>query len=148
MIAAVDYASRYTEAMEVPTHTAVDIARFVSARILLVYGPMRKLVMDGAPERNGVIIRELVKLLQARQATPVPYRPMLLGLLEQFHEVWKAMFSMYVSEGQDDWEQWLSCAVYSYNGATHGMTGLQPNELIMGSRLRSPNELVRASRLT
>ncbi|KAE9262647.1 hypothetical protein PR003_g33464, partial [Phytophthora rubi] len=104
--------------------------------------------MDGAPERNGRVIEELVALLQARQVTPVPYRPALLGLVERFHRTWKDMVSMYVSENQADWDGWLPCAVYAYNGARHSTTGYSPNELLMGRRLRAPNELLRASGVT
>jgi hypothetical protein len=54
-------------------------------RVILVYGPLRELVMDGASELNGKVVEELVALLQARQTTPIPYRPALLGLMERFH---------------------------------------------------------------
>jgi len=59
--------------------------RYVLKRVVLVHGPLRELVMDGAPELNGKVVEELVALLQARQTTPVPYRPALLGLVERFH---------------------------------------------------------------
>ncbi|GMF51123.1 unnamed protein product [Phytophthora fragariaefolia] len=110
VIAATDYASRYAVAVATPAHTAVDIAKFIMERIVLVYGPMREVVMDGAPELDGAMIKELVKLLQARQTTPVPYRPMLLALVERFHKIWKDMVSMYVNEGQNDWDRWVPSA--------------------------------------
>jgi hypothetical protein len=58
------------------------------------------------------------------------------------------MVSMYVCEEQKDWDSWLSCALYAYNGAKHTKTGYSPNELLMGRRLRAPNELLRASGVT
>ncbi|KAE9288914.1 hypothetical protein PF008_g26010 [Phytophthora fragariae] len=148
VIAAVDYASRYVVTAAVPTHTATDIAQFIVGKLVMVYGPMRELVMDGAPELNGRVIEELVNLLQARQMTPVPYRPALLGLVERFHRTWKDMVSLYVAEAQNDWDRWLPCAAYAYNGARHTGTQLTPNELMMGRKLRAPNELLRATRVT
>jgi hypothetical protein len=53
VIAAGEYATRYAVAVSVPAHTALDIARFIMERVILVYGPLRELVMDGAPELNG-----------------------------------------------------------------------------------------------
>jgi hypothetical protein len=50
VIAAVEYATRYAVAVAVPAHTAQDVARFIMERVVLVHGPLRKLVMDGAPE--------------------------------------------------------------------------------------------------
>jgi hypothetical protein len=66
VVAAVDYATRYAVAVAVPTHTATDIARFIMERLVLVFGPMWELAMDGAPELNGRVIDELVALLQAK----------------------------------------------------------------------------------
>ncbi|KAE9182340.1 hypothetical protein PF002_g27018 [Phytophthora fragariae] len=109
---------------------------------------MRELVMDGAPELNGAVVEALVNALQAKQLTPVPYRPALLGLVERFHRTWKDMVAMFVSEAQSDWDRWLPCAAYAYNGARHSGTGYSPNELMMGRRLRTPNELLRTSGVT
>ncbi|OWY91067.1 Cyclic AMP-dependent protein kinase, partial [Phytophthora megakarya] len=148
VVAAVDYATRYAVVATVADHTASAIAKFIVEKLVLIYGPMRELVMDGAPEFNGRVVEELVSMLQARQVTPVPYRPALLGLVERFHRTWKDMVAIFVGEAQNDWDRWVHCAVYAYNGARHSGTGYTPNELMMGRRLRSPNELLRASEVT
>ncbi|KAE8962060.1 hypothetical protein PR001_g29833 [Phytophthora rubi] len=148
VVAAVDYATRYAVVAAVPSHRAPDIANFIVEKLVMVYGPMRELVMDGAPELNGAVVEALVNALQAKQLTPVPYRPALLGLVERFHRTWKDMVAMFVSEAQSDWDRWLPCAAYAYNGARHSGTGYSPNELMMGRRLRKPNELLRTSGVT
>ncbi|KAE9270147.1 hypothetical protein PF001_g28918 [Phytophthora fragariae] len=58
------------------------------------------------------------------------------------------MVAMYVTEAQDDWDQWLYCAAYAYNGAKHSGTGYSPNELMMGRKLRAPSELLRSKSVT
>ncbi|GMF48742.1 unnamed protein product [Phytophthora fragariaefolia] len=148
VIAVVEYATRYAVAVAVSAHTAQDIARFIMELVIMVYGPLRELIMDGAPELNGRVIEELVALLQARQTTPVPYRPALLGLLERFHRTRKDLVNMYVAEEQIDWDNWLPRALYAYNDARHTTTGYSPNALLMGRRLRALNELLRASGVT
>ncbi|KAE8968833.1 hypothetical protein PR002_g27624 [Phytophthora rubi] len=148
VVAAVDYATRYAVVAAVPSHRAPDIANFIVEKLVMVYGPMRELVLDGAPELNGAVVEALVDALQAKQLTPVPYRPALLGLVERFHRTWKDMVAMFVSEAQSDWDRWLPCAAYAYNGARHSGTGYSPNELMMGRRLRTPNELLRTSGVT
>ncbi|OWY91736.1 hypothetical protein PHMEG_00039564, partial [Phytophthora megakarya] len=142
VIAAVDYATRYTVVAAVPSHTAVAVAHFIVGKLVMVFGPARELVI--ALELNGEVIGVLVDLLQARQVTPVPYRPALLGLVERFHRSWKDMVAIFVSEAQDDWDHWLPCTAYAYNGAKQTSTGFSPNELMMGRKLRTPNELLRA----
>ncbi|KAG6582929.1 Enzymatic Polyprotein [Phytophthora cinnamomi] len=148
VVAAIDYATRYAVVVVVPHHTAQDIAKFIANKLVFVFGPMREVIMDGEPELNGKVLDALVKALQAKQITPVPYRPALLGLVERFHWSWKDMVAMYVAEAQDDWDQWLHCAAYAYNGAKHSATRYSPNELMMGRKSRAPSELLRSSGVT
>lgn len=147
VVAAVEYTTRYAVAVAVPQHQAKEIAQFLMERVVLVFGPMREIMMDGAREFVSKATVELLELLQTRQATPVPYRPNLLGLVERFHRTWKDIISLYVDEQQDDWDDFLPCALYAYNSSPHATHGYQPNELMFGRKLRSPAELLRRSRL-
>ncbi|GMF48211.1 unnamed protein product [Phytophthora fragariaefolia] len=54
---------------------------------------------------------------------------------------------MYEDE-QQDWDVWLDFAGYAYNSGQHTTVKLSPNELMMGRRLRTPNELLRATNVT
>lgn len=103
--------------------------------------------MDGAMEFGSQATAELLELLQAKQTTPVPYRPKLLGLVERFHRTWKDIVSLYINEEQTDWDDFLPSALYAYNGTQHATHGYQPNELMMGRKLRTPAELLRRSGL-
>ncbi|OWZ22373.1 hypothetical protein PHMEG_0002931 [Phytophthora megakarya] len=145
VIAAVDYATRYTVVAAVPSHTSVSVGHFIVGKLVMVFRPALELVMDGAPELNGEVIGVLVDLLQARQVTPVSYRPALLGLVARFNRSGKDMVAIFVSEAQGDWGHWLPCTAYAYNGAKQTSTGFSPNELMMGWKLRTPNELLRPS---
>jgi hypothetical protein len=147
VIAAVEYTTRYAVAAAVPEHTARSIARFLMDKVVLVYGPMREVMMDGAREFGSKATAELLALMQVNQATPVPYRPNLLGLVERFHRTWKDMISLYVDEAQNDWDDFLPSALYAYNSSVHATHGFQPNELMLGRKLRTPAELLRKSRL-
>lgn len=147
VIAAVEYTTRYAVAEAVPEHTAKSIARFLMNKVILVFGPMREVMMDGAREFGSEMIAELLELMQTKQATPVPYRPKLLGLVERFHRTWKDIASLYVDDEQDDWDDFLPCALYAYNGSQHATHGFQPNELMMGRKLRTPAELLRRNNL-
>eukprot|EP00644_Phytophthora_capsici_P002561 jgi/Phyca11/60907/gw1.11.282.1 len=76
-------------------------------------------------------------MLQARQTNAVAYRPQTIGLVERFHRTWK-----------DYWDLWVRFATYAYNSARHSTVLLTPNELMMGRRLRSPNDLLRRTAVT
>ncbi|KAE8997279.1 hypothetical protein PF005_g18158 [Phytophthora fragariae] len=146
VIAAIEYVTRYAVAVTVARHTAQNVAEFLMRHVVLRFGPFRELLTDGAPELTGSVIEQLVMMLQAQQTNPVPYRPQMVGLVERFHRTWKDCVSTYMNEDrQHDWDVWVDCAVYAYNSGPHSTVQLSPNELMMGRRLRSPNELIRST---
>ncbi|GMF20069.1 unnamed protein product [Phytophthora fragariaefolia] len=113
VIDAVEYTTRYAVAEAVPEHTAKAIAKFLMNRVVLVYGPMREIMMNEAREFGSKVTSELLALMQVKQATPVPYRPNLLGLVERFHRTWKYIVSLYLDEEQTDWD--ALCRVRQYH---------------------------------
>ncbi|GMF23303.1 unnamed protein product [Phytophthora fragariaefolia] len=144
VIAAVEYVTRYAVAVVVDRHTAETVAVFLMKQIVLKFGVFRELLTDGAPELTGHASEQLVVMLQAEQINPVPYRPQMIGLVERFHRTWKDVVATFMQqEAQDDWSTWVDFAVYAYNSGRHSTVNLSPNELMMGRRLRAPNELLR-----
>lgn len=147
VIAAVEYVTRYAVAVVVANHTAESVATFLMRSVVLRFGAFRELLTDGSSELVGRVLDGLCQLMQAKQLHPVPYRPQMMGLVERFHRTWKDCVSLYVRERQDDWDEWVDCALYAYNSARHTTTHYSPNELMMGRRLRAPNELLRRERV-
>ncbi|KAE9190778.1 hypothetical protein PF002_g24674 [Phytophthora fragariae] len=149
VIAALEYVTRYAVARSVTRHTADDVATFLMEDVVLKFGAFRELLTDGAPEMTGLVLDQLVSRLQAKQTNPVPYRPQMIGLVERFHRSWKDCVATFMADDkQNDWSGWVQCAVYAYNSANHSTVALSPNELMMGRRLRPPNELLRRTELT
>jgi hypothetical protein len=149
VIAALEYVTRYAVAKCVTQHTAESVASFLMEDVVLKFGAFRELLTDGAPEMVGKVIEQLIVLLQAEQTNPVPYRPQMIGLVERFHRSWKDCVATFMaSNAQNDWNLWVKFAVYAYNSARHSTVALTPNELMMGRRLRAPNELLRRTEVT
>lgn len=149
VVAAVEYVTRYAVATSVREHTAESIAEFIMKEIVLRFGVFRELLTDKAPEMTGRVIELLVEMLQARQVNPVPYRPQFIGLVERFNRTWKdCVATLMQEEQQNDWELYVRFAVYAYNSARHTTVALSPNELMLGRKLRMPNELLRRTGVT
>ncbi|KAE9359323.1 hypothetical protein PR003_g816 [Phytophthora rubi] len=137
VIEAVEYTTRYAVATAVPENTAKSIARFLMDKVVLVDGFMREIMMDGAIEFTSKATGELLDFVQVKQATPMPYRPNVLGLVERFHRTWKDIVSLCVDESQVDWDDFLPRALYAYNSSNHATHGYQPNDPMMGRKLRT-----------
>ncbi|KAG2978406.1 hypothetical protein PC121_g23134 [Phytophthora cactorum] len=147
VIAGVEYATRYVVAIAVPRHTAKVIATFLMVKIVFIFGSMREVITDEAAEFSSKATEELLELLQAKQAIPVPYRPNRLGLVERFHRTWKDMINLNVDDKHDDWDDILSASLYVYNSSVHTTHGFQPNDLTLDRQLRTPSEQLRKNRL-
>ena len=51
------------------------------------------------------------------------------------------MLAAFVSEHKDDWDTWVSFAVYAYNTSCHESTGFSPCELVFNHSPRTPLKL-------
>ncbi|OWZ05812.1 Enzymatic Polyprotein [Phytophthora megakarya] len=133
VIAAVEYVTRYAVASCVEHHNAENVAAFMMKFVVLRFGPFREVLTDGAHELTGRAIERLVEILQAHQTNPVMYRPLMIG-------TWKECVATYMqTEAQNDWDEWVDFALYSYNSGRHTTVSLSPNELMLGRKLRTPN---------
>ena len=143
VVVLVEYLSKMVVAVPVKTHDAATVAQVLLDQVVFRFGPFRELMCDNAAEFVSVVVRELIELLQAKQQTPVPYRPNLLGLVELFNRTWKDMVAMYVEESQRDWDEWISMACYAYNASRHTTTGFAPFAVMFGREARTPDALLR-----
>ncbi|OWY97634.1 LOW QUALITY PROTEIN: hypothetical protein PHMEG_00031790 [Phytophthora megakarya] len=124
-------------------HTAENVAAFLMEEVALKVGVFCELLTDGAAELTGHAIELLMTVLQARQINPMPYRPQMIGL-----DMENTVATFMTAKTQNDWNLWVKFAVYSYKSAQHSTVALTSNELMMGRRLRTPNELLRRTKLT
>ncbi|ETL26676.1 hypothetical protein L916_19692 [Phytophthora nicotianae] len=100
-------------------------------------------------EMTGRVIEQLVVLLQAKQRNSTPYRPQMICLVECYHRTRRECVStLMADERQNDWCAWAKYVVFAHNSAQHSTVVLSPNVLMMGRRLRLPNELLRETELT
>ncbi|DAZ96527.1 TPA: hypothetical protein N0F65_008078, partial [Lagenidium giganteum] len=86
-----------------------SLLRGIRYVIVFVEYVTKELVSDCAREFVGEVVSQLLQLLQAKQSTPVPYRPNLVGLVERFNRTWKDIVSIFVDEKQTDWEVVFAC---------------------------------------
>ncbi|KAJ0392607.1 hypothetical protein P43SY_003150 [Pythium insidiosum] len=147
VIAIAEYATKWVVAVPTPTREAATVARVLMERVVFQHGPFRELLADGAAELQSETVNQLVVLLQAKQTTPVAYRPNLMGLIERFNRTWKDMVAIYVSEHQNDWDEWLPALAHAYNTAKHTTTGYAPYQLMYGREPRLPRDLLLRERL-
>ena len=147
VVALVEYVTKWVIAIPSPTREAKRIASIIINNVVCQHGPFREIMTDGAQELQSKVVRELIVELQAKQSTPVPYRPNLMGLVERYNRTWKDMVAMFVEENQRDWDDWVPLLAYAYNSAKNTVTKFTPFELMTGREARAPRDLLLRERV-
>ena len=129
VVVCVKYLSRWVVAVPIATSDAESVAKVLVERVVFRFGPFKELLTDNAKELVGDVVNSIVRLTQAKQSVPMPYRPNLLGLAERYNRTGKDMVSLYLNESQTDWDERLPCATYAYNSVEQASTKLAPYEV-------------------
>ena len=117
-----EYVTRLAVVVKCKSRRSEEVAEALVEKVILVHGPFKELLCDGAKEFVSEVMRGVISQLQMHQNNPVPYKPNLMGLVERFNRTIKDMLAMYVNERQDDWDVFLPMLVYAYNTSVHGST--------------------------
>ena len=69
------------------------------------------------------------------------YHPQCDGQVERQNRTLQEMLAAFVSDHTNDWDNWVSLAVYAYSTSCHESNGFSPYELVFGRIARTPLEL-------
>ena len=129
----VDYATRYPEAITLPS---IETERVAEA-LLGIYsrvGIPSEVLSDRGTHFLSNVMQEVNRLLSIKHLVTTPYHPQCNGLVEKFHWVLKSMLRKLCSEKPKDWDRYLSAVLFAYREVPQASTGFAPFELYMGER--------------
>lgn len=82
-------------------------------------GFLEFILSDQGREFTSATFKEFNKLMSISHKLASPYHPQTNGAVERTHLTLKDYFKCYVSKNNDDWDEYLNFAVYSYNTHIH-----------------------------
>ncbi|PIK58927.1 hypothetical protein BSL78_04144 [Apostichopus japonicus] len=102
----VDYATRYPEAVALPS---IETTRVAEALITVFsrVGVPREVLTDQGTQFTSDLMREVGRLLSVRQLTTTPYHPACNGLVERFNGTLKLMLRRMCTERPRDWDRYI-----------------------------------------
>ena len=137
-----DYATRYPEAIALPSTEASRIAKelvLLSSRV----GIPEEILTDQGSNFMSVLLQEVYQLLGISRIRTSPYHPQTDGLVERFNGTLKAMMKKFTSRNKKDWDEYLPYLLFAYREAPQESTGFSPFELLNGRRVRGPLDVLR-----
>ena len=87
------------------------------------------------------IMQEICRFMRIHKSRTIAYRPQCDGPVERQNMTIQEILASFVSQHQDDWDNWVSLAVFAYNTSRNQSNGFSPCEMAFGRDLRTPLEI-------
>jgi len=119
LLTVVDHLTRYAEAFPMKEATTIEIADIIIKNVICRHGLFDVMVSD----QGGTFVSELAtyiyKQLGINKRVTTAYHPQSNGVTERFNGTLKQLLKMWSNEEQDDWDELLCYALFSYNTNYH-----------------------------
>jgi transposase InsO family protein len=136
-----DYLTRWPEAFAVSTTEATVIAKLLVNDIFCRHGAPKTLLSDRGRNFLSTLVREVCHLLSIDKINTSAYHPMTDGLVERFNSYISQSLSMFVSDNQKDWDEYLPAILFAYRTSPQATTGDSPFYLLYGREPRLPLDI-------
>ena len=138
----IDYATRYPEAVALPSIETERVAEALVEMFSRV-GIPDEMLTDCGSQFTAEVMKEVSRLLSLQQLTTTPYHPMCNGLVERFHATLKQMLRRMCAERPKDWDKYLPALLFAVREVPQESLGFSPFELLYGRNVRGPMAILR-----
>ena len=136
----IDRYSRWLEAVPLPTMTAADCANALLHSWISRFGVPSDVTTDQGCQFGSDLWQELHKLLGIRSLRTTAYHPQANGMVERIHRVLKERIMARYPLA--DWMVHLPLVLLGVRSAVREDSGTSPTELLYGTPLRLPGQLL------
>jgi RNase H-like domain found in reverse transcriptase/Reverse transcriptase (RNA-dependent DNA polymerase)/Integrase zinc binding domain/Integrase core domain len=138
-----DDLSKFSEAIPIASQDAPTVARAFVDGIVLRHGMPKSLLTDQGANFMSNLFKNTCKLLKIKKLNTTPYHPQTNGALERSHKGLAEYLRSFVNSDQNNWDEWVGYAIFTYNTTPHSTTGYSPFELVYGRKAEVPSALTR-----
>ena len=132
ILVAVDYVSKWVEAIPTRTNDHQEVLRFITRCIFARYGCPRAIISDGGSHFNNCHFRALLKKYGVHHCITTPYHPQANGQVEVSNREVKTIIKKIIRPDGKDWAHKLPDALWAYWTAYKTPIGMSPFWLIFG----------------
>jgi hypothetical protein len=141
ILVAVDYVSKWIEAIASPTNDTRVVTRLFKNIIFPRFGIPRIVVSDGGSHFISKVLEKLLFKYGVRHRIATPYHPQTSGQVEVSNREIKQILEKTVATSRKDWSLKLPEALWAYRTAYKTPIGTTPFKLIYGKSCHLPVEL-------
>ena len=141
ILMAVDYESKWVEAIPTWTNEGKVVIDFLTKNIFSRFGCPRAIVSDGGSHFTNYVFRKCLKKFGVQHRVTTPYHPQANGQVELCNREIKKILKKVVNPRGNDWSKKLHEALWAYRTAYKTPLGTSPFRLIYGKSCHLPVEL-------
>jgi len=133
-----DLLTKYSIAIPLQKATSLTIADAFLKNFIYIYGAPKIILKNQGTNFLSSLIRNLTKKFDIKHFKTTAYHLQSNGSLERSHHVLTEYLKTRINK-DDEWDEHISLAMFSYNTSVHESTGYLPYELIFGKIPRTPS---------
>jgi hypothetical protein len=140
IIVAVDYFTKWAEAMPTFDNTGKTAALFLFNHVITRFGVPQAIVTDHGSHFRNNMMSELTAKLGLRHDSSTPYYPQANGQVEAINKVLITMIRRMIGIHKTSWHTMLFSALWAYRTSVKSATGFTPFRLVYGMEAILPIE--------
>lgn len=142
IVVATEYLTKWPEARAIPNAKAVSVVSFFYEDIICRHGCPKEILTDRGTHFVNEMLNSLCDKFGVKHKLSTAYHPQTNGLVERFNRTLCETLAKFASENKDDWDQYISPALFAYRVKKHNTTRHEPFYLMYGRNVTLPIEFL------
>ena len=129
---AVDYVSKWVEAIPTRTNDASVVVKFFRSHIFTRFGTPQALITDGGTHFCNKLVDKVLQKYGVRHQTSLVYHPQANGQAEVSNREIKSILQKTVNSSRKDWSKKIDDALWAYRTTFKTPLSMYPFRLVYG----------------
>jgi hypothetical protein len=131
-----DHFTKWVEVFPMKNGEAATVAKIIVEEFVCRHGAPEKILTDRGRNFTSKLINEISEKLDIKRILTASYHPQTNGQPERFNRTMGEMLTMYVSDHQQDWDEYLPYIAFAYRTAVNDSTRETPFKMLFGRDVR------------